>query len=115
MPLAKRLKRGMGAMSLTLLWKNLGGKYDYSVKSNQPPHPCQILKNGHMRRLLLLSNMRPVRREKLNRAANSGDNPGFDFLQECWNDDPALQIVIKKLLVKFPQWGIAIVDGVLVN
>ncbi|MEH2002607.1 MAG: hypothetical protein V7L00_28385 [Nostoc sp.] len=61
------------------------------------------------------SNMRPVRREKLNRAANSGDNPGFDFLQECWSDDPALQIVIKKLVVKFPQWGIAIVDGVLVD
>ncbi|QLE45421.1 hypothetical protein FD723_32335 (plasmid) [Nostoc sp. C052] len=61
------------------------------------------------------SNMRPVRREKLNRAANSGENPGFDFLQECWNDDPALQIVVKKLLVKFPQWGIAIVDGVLVK
>ncbi|MBN3947144.1 MAG: hypothetical protein HWQ38_11955 [Nostoc sp. NMS7] len=61
------------------------------------------------------SNMRPVRREKLNRAANSGQNPGFDFLQECWNDDPALRIVIKKVLVKFPQWGVAIVDGVLVN
>ncbi|MBN3880281.1 MAG: hypothetical protein HWQ42_29290 [Nostoc sp. JL23] len=61
------------------------------------------------------SNMRPVRREKLNRAANSEENPGFDFLQECWNDDPALQIVIKKLLAKFPQWGIAIVDGVLVD
>ncbi|MBD2535395.1 hypothetical protein H6G97_40770 [Nostoc flagelliforme FACHB-838] len=61
------------------------------------------------------SNVRPVRREKLNRAANSGDNPGFDFLQECWSDDPALQIVIKKLLAKFPQWGIAIVDGVLVD
>ncbi|MBN3947384.1 MAG: hypothetical protein HWQ38_13300 [Nostoc sp. NMS7] len=61
------------------------------------------------------SNMRPVRREKLNQAANSGENPGFDFLQECWNDDPALRIVIKKVLVKFPQWGVAIVDGVLVN
>ncbi len=61
------------------------------------------------------SNMRPVRREKLNRAANSGENPGFDFLQECWNDDPALQIVIKKLLAKFPQWGIAIVDGELMK
>ncbi|MBW4429498.1 MAG: hypothetical protein KME50_35305 [Nostoc desertorum CM1-VF14] len=56
--------------------------------------------------------MRPVRMEKLNRAANSGENPGFDFLHECWNDDPALQIVIKKLLAKFPQWGIAVVDGV---
>ncbi|MHC0068673.1 hypothetical protein ACWATR_38405, partial [Nostoc sp. UIC 10890] len=31
------------------------------------------------------SNMRPVRREKLNRVLNPGDNPGFDFLQECWN------------------------------
>ncbi|MBN3911472.1 MAG: hypothetical protein HWQ35_34545 [Nostoc sp. NMS1] len=61
------------------------------------------------------SNMRPVRRKRLNRAANSGENPGFDFLQECWNDDPALQIVIKKLLAKCPQWGIAIVDGVLVK
>ncbi|QFS49623.1 hypothetical protein [Nostoc sphaeroides] len=61
------------------------------------------------------ANARPVRREKLNRAANSGENPGFDFLQECWNDDPALQIVIKKLLAKFPQWGIACVDGVLVD
>ncbi|MBN3872444.1 hypothetical protein [Nostoc sp. JL33] len=61
------------------------------------------------------SNIRPVRREKLNRAANSGENPGFDFLQECWSDDPALQIVIKKLLAKFPQWGIAIVDGGLVD
>ena len=61
------------------------------------------------------SNMRPVRREKLNRAANSGQNPGFNFLQECWDNDPALQIVIKKLLAKFPQWGIAIVDEVLVD
>jgi hypothetical protein len=61
------------------------------------------------------SNLRPERMQKLKVAANSGQNPGLDFLQECWNDDPALQIVIKKLLVKFPQWGIAIVDGVLVK
>jgi hypothetical protein len=61
------------------------------------------------------SNMRPGRVQKLKVAANSGQNPGFDFLQECWNDDPALQIVIKKLLAKFPQWEIAIVDGVLVD
>ncbi|MBN3946620.1 MAG: hypothetical protein HWQ38_09035 [Nostoc sp. NMS7] len=43
------------------------------------------------------------------------ENPEFDFLQECWSDDPALPIVIKKLLAKFPQWGIACVDGVLVD
>ncbi|MBG1271143.1 hypothetical protein F8S12_34660 [Nostoc sp. WHI] len=42
-------------------------------------------------------------------------NSGFDFLLECWNDDPALQIVIKKLVAKFPQWGIGCVDGVLVD
>ena len=61
------------------------------------------------------SNLRPERMQKLKLAANSGQNPGFDFLQECWNDDPALQIVVKKVLVKFPQWGIACVDGVLVD
>jgi hypothetical protein len=61
------------------------------------------------------SNMRPLRMQKLKVVANSGQNPGFNFLQECWDDDPAVQIVIKKLLVKYPQWGIAIVDGVLVD
>ncbi|MEH2362223.1 hypothetical protein [Nostoc sp.] len=61
------------------------------------------------------SNMRPERMQKLKLAANSGQNPGFEYLQECWNDDPALVIMIKKLLVKYPQWGIVIVDGVLVK
>ncbi|MBN3905190.1 MAG: hypothetical protein HWQ35_00940 [Nostoc sp. NMS1] len=61
------------------------------------------------------SNVRPERMQKLKVAGNSGENPGFDFLQECWSDDPALRIVIKKLVAKCPQWGIAIVDGVLVN
>ncbi|MHC5741500.1 MAG: hypothetical protein ACYTXT_06240 [Nostoc sp.] len=42
----------------------------------------------------------PVEYFTLKVAANSGQNPGFDFLQECWNDDPALVIVIKKLLAK---------------
>jgi hypothetical protein len=61
------------------------------------------------------SNLRPERMQKLKLAANSGENQGFEFLQECWNDDPALVIMIKKLLAKFPQWGIACVDGVLVK
>ncbi|MBE8968462.1 hypothetical protein IQ277_20220 [Nostocales cyanobacterium LEGE 12452] len=61
------------------------------------------------------ANARPERMQKLKVVANSGQNPGFEYLQECWNDDPALQILIKKLLVKFPQWGVAIVDGVLVD
>ncbi|ACC85064.1 hypothetical protein [Nostoc punctiforme] len=53
--------------------------------------------------------------QKIKVAANSEQNSGFEFLLWCWNDDPALVIVIKKLLVKFPQWGIAYVDGVLVD
>nr|WP_242055833.1 hypothetical protein [Nostoc flagelliforme] len=60
------------------------------------------------------SNLRPERMQKLKVAANSGQNPGFEYLKESW-DDPALQIVIKKLLAKFPQWGIACVDGVLAD
>ncbi|MBE8991172.1 hypothetical protein [Nostoc sp. LEGE 12450] len=56
-------------------------------------------------------NARPERMQKLKVAVNSG----FDFLQVCWNDDPALQIVIKKLLAKLPQWGIAVMDGVLIE
>ena len=61
------------------------------------------------------ANARPLRMQKLKVAGNSGENPGFDFLQECWNDDPALQIMIKKLLGKFLQWAIACVDGALVD
>ncbi|MHC0068636.1 hypothetical protein ACWATR_38210 [Nostoc sp. UIC 10890] len=59
--------------------------------------------------------MRPERMQKLKVVANSGDNPGFDFLQQCCHDDPALQIVIKNLLAKFPQRRVAVVDGVLVK
>ena len=65
--------------------------------------------------IIARSKVRPERMQKLKVAENSGQNPGFDFLQECCNDDPALQIVVKKLLAKYPQWGIACVDGVLVK
>ncbi|MDM9581415.1 hypothetical protein [Nostoc sp. GT001] len=60
------------------------------------------------------ANARSERMQKLKVALNLGQNPGFEYLHECW-DDPALQIVIKKLVVKYPQWGIACVDGVLVD
>ncbi|MCC5610073.1 hypothetical protein LC612_25745 [Nostoc sp. CHAB 5834] len=39
------------------------------------------------------SNVRPERMQKLKFVANSLQNPGFEFLQECWNDDPALQML----------------------
>ncbi|QFS51264.1 hypothetical protein [Nostoc sphaeroides] len=65
--------------------------------------------------IAIRSQARLLRMEKLKMASLVGENPGFDFLQQCCHDDPALQIVIKKLLAKFPQWGVAIVDGVLVD
>ena len=61
------------------------------------------------------SKARLLRMEKLKMASLVGENPGFDFLQQCCHDDPALQIVIKKLLVKFPQWRLAVIDGKLVE
>ncbi|NEU84500.1 hypothetical protein G1O98_37390, partial [Nostoc sp. UIC10630] len=65
--------------------------------------------------ITIRSQARLLRMEKLKKTSLIGENPGFDFLQQCCHDDPALQIVIKKLLAKFPQWGIAVVDGVLVK
>ncbi len=53
--------------------------------------------------------------QKLKLAEMLRENPGVEFLAECWNDDPALQIVIRKLLMRFPQWGVACVDGVLME
>ncbi|WP_223269772.1 hypothetical protein [Nostoc sp. 'Peltigera membranacea cyanobiont' 213] len=88
-------------------------KADQESESSAPP-VSQTEKWSH-EAIVARSNMRPERMQKLKVATNSGENPEFEFLQECWQDDPALQIVIKKLLVKFPQWGIAIVDGVLVD
>ncbi|AUB42138.1 Methyl-accepting chemotaxis protein [Nostoc flagelliforme CCNUN1] len=64
--------------------------------------------------IAIRSKARLLRMEKLKMASLVGENPGFDFLHQCWNDDPALQIVIKKLLVKFPQWGF-VANGVLVK
>jgi hypothetical protein len=90
-----------------------GVKADHGGEGSAAPIPSAE-KWSH-EAIVARSNMRPVRREKLNRAANSGENPGLDFLLSCWNDDPALVIVIKKLVAKYPQWGIAVVDGMLVK
>ena len=87
-------------------------KADHEGEGSALPVP-QSEKWSH-EAIVARSNVRPERMQKLKVAENSVENPGFDFLLECW-DDPALQIVIKKLLAKFPQWGIAIVDGELVK
>jgi hypothetical protein len=82
-------------------------------ESSAPPVPSAE-KWSH-EAIVARSQIRPERMQKLKVAANSGENPGFEFLRECWNDDPTLVIAIKKVLVKYPHWGIAIVDGVLVK
>ncbi|MEA5569239.1 hypothetical protein [Anabaena sp. UHCC 0399] len=65
--------------------------------------------------IALRSKARPWRMEKLKMAGLLKENPGIDFLMECWNDDPALQIVIKGLVRNFPQWGYVVVDGKLIE
>lgn len=65
--------------------------------------------------IALRSKARPWRMEKLKMAGLLKENPRFDFLMECWQDDPALQIVIKGLVRKCPQWGYVVVDGQLVE
>ncbi|MEH1977695.1 MAG: hypothetical protein V7L27_00010 [Nostoc sp.] len=103
--------------SASLLVENsvLGGEikavHEGSFSAASVPNPEKWSHEG----IVAGSNLRQSRMQKLKVAANSVQNPGLGFLQECWNDDPALQIVIKKLLAKFPEWGVAVVDGVLVD
>ncbi|PHJ69181.1 hypothetical protein VF14_03350 [Nostoc linckia z18] len=61
------------------------------------------------------SQVRPARIHKLKLAQTLGENPGFEYLKECWDDDPALRIVIKKLVAKFPEWGFTIAGEDLID
>jgi len=60
------------------------------------------------------SNVLQSRMHQLKVAGTSAQNPSFDFLLSCW-DDPALMIMIKKLLTRLSKWGVAIVNGVLIE
>ncbi|WP_163927761.1 hypothetical protein [Nostoc sp. UIC 10630] len=105
-----------GYSALLMVENSVSGgevKADHEGESSAAPVPSPE-KWSH-EAIVARANARPERMHKLKVAENSGHNPGLNFLQECWNDDPALVIVIKKLLAKFPQWGIAIVDGVLMK
>ncbi|MBN3881456.1 MAG: hypothetical protein HWQ44_00310 [Nostoc sp. JL34] len=101
--------------SATLLVKNSVSGVEVKTVDEGESSAAPVTEKWSHKAIVARSNMRPERMQKLKVTAKAGQNPGFDFLQECWNDDPALQIVIKKLLAKFPQWGVAIVDGVLVD
>ncbi|AUB43736.1 hypothetical protein COO91_10771 (plasmid) [Nostoc flagelliforme CCNUN1] len=78
-----------------------------------PPRPS--LKNGRMRRLLRgqICDRSGCRNSRLRRIL--GRIQGLTFCRSVGVTIRRKQIVIKKLLAKFPQWGVAIVDGVLVK
>lgn len=58
--------------------------------------------------------LRPVRESKLRLASLSGDNPGLEFLAECW-EDVALWNKIKRLIAQYPEWGINCVQANLIT
>ncbi|WP_256875286.1 hypothetical protein [Nostoc sp. C052] len=80
----------LGDAVRTLLVKNsVSGvelKADHEDETSTAPVPNPE-KWSH-EAIVARSNMRPERMQKLKLAENSGQNPGFDFLQECC-DDPA--------------------------
>ncbi|MCF2152066.1 hypothetical protein IQ276_037850 [Desmonostoc muscorum LEGE 12446] len=62
-------------------------KADHEGESSSAPVPNPE-KWSH-EAIVARANVRPERMQKLKVAANSGQNPGFDFLLSCWSDDPA--------------------------
>ncbi|MBW4675954.1 MAG: hypothetical protein KME52_18605 [Desmonostoc geniculatum HA4340-LM1] len=54
--------------------------------------------------------LRKDRENKLKLASMTGDNPGFDYLKECW-EDVGLWLKIKQLIAQYPEWRIAYVNG----
>ncbi|MEH2067865.1 MAG: hypothetical protein V7K47_06815 [Nostoc sp.] len=85
-----------------------------SLGGDMPPNDEENNKWSSEARAVRLKT-RPARMEKLKFAQILGENPGFEYLKECWDDDPLLQIVIKKMLTKFPQWGFVILGEELIN
>ncbi|MBD2504597.1 hypothetical protein [Anabaena azotica] len=62
------------------------------------------------------SKVRPRRMDTLKLAGLFKGNPGLDFLMVCWQDDPALQIVITRFSAEVSAVGLCgcgwAVDGV---
>ncbi|UKP00984.1 hypothetical protein [Nostoc sp. UHCC 0870] len=86
-------------------------KADYVDQSSAPLQPDKWSSESIAARL----KARSWRMEKLKMAGVLREKPDFEFLLECWADDPALQIVIKGLVQKCPQWGYVVVDDELMQ
>jgi hypothetical protein len=97
------------SLSTSLIGENqISGDDDKTLHVDQDSAvPAPNVEKWSSEAIAARAKARPVRMQKLKLAEVLKENPGVEFLTECWNDDPALQIVIKKLLAKFPQWGIA--------
>jgi hypothetical protein len=91
---------------------SLDGENQASRDEPKTPHegtcsaaPAPSYEKWSSEAIVARSKARPMRTKKLKLAMVSKENPGFEYLKECWDDDPALQIIIKDLLGNFPSWG----------
>ncbi|MBD2253349.1 hypothetical protein [Nostoc parmelioides] len=101
-------KSTQAGISTSLQDENIGSAPSVSEPETQPD-------KWSSEAISLRSKARPWRMEKLKMAGLLKENPGLGFLMECWQDDPALQIVITGLVRKCQQWGYVVVNGELVK
>ncbi|MDZ7955345.1 hypothetical protein [Nostoc sp. DedQUE09] len=85
------------------------------MKIKVPPHLSPVLKNGHMRRLLRgqICDRSVCRNSRLRRIRSR--IRGFSSCRSVGLTIRRKQIVIKKLVAKYPQWGLVAADGVLMK
>jgi hypothetical protein len=70
--------------SAELMTENLGGEVKANHKCERSAAPVPSPEKWSHEAIVARANARPGRMQKLKVAGNSGQNPGFDFLQECW-------------------------------
>nr|WP_322643329.1 MULTISPECIES: hypothetical protein [unclassified Nostoc] len=76
--------------SVTLLVENSvsGEKVKANHEGESSVVPVPNAEKWSHETIVARANVRSLRMQKLKAAANSGQNPGFEYLYECW-DDPA--------------------------
>ncbi|MBE9053873.1 hypothetical protein IQ243_26430 [Nostocales cyanobacterium LEGE 11386] len=115
-PITQHEEKSQFSLFTSLTGENkISGSEDKTHHDNLSGAPAPTDEKWSYEAVVERSKARPWRMEKLKMAEILEEKPAKEFLYECWDDDPALRIVIKKLLAKFPQWGLVAVDGVLVQ
>ncbi|MBE9054369.1 hypothetical protein IQ243_29065 [Nostocales cyanobacterium LEGE 11386] len=115
-PITQHEEKAQFSLSTSLTGENkISGGEDKTHHDNLSAAPAPNDEKWSYEAVVERSKARPWRMEKLKMAGILEEKPDFSFLVECWEDDPALRIVIKGLVKKFPQWGLVAVDGVLMK